>query len=373
MRHAADSTSRANETDWPERCRHWIAKSEPNVSRRRREREKNPLFLTGHGLSIRVDKGCLTIRDGNTHYPAEERTWRFFNGSLDIPPSLVVIDGSGEITMDALDWLAAQNVSLIRLRWDGQFISVVSAGGQAASFEKVYRQERTRKDPVARLKFASNLIREKAHYTATTLESHFPRSTISERAMRHIRGRIRLLERREPRTIQELLGIEGAIAAEYFRAWGAIKLDWRITKRHPIPNEWTKYTSRAALRENSYRNYRATHPVNAMLNYAYGVLTARKQIQLIGDGYDPMIGILHDRSNEPGSRPAFVLDHMEPMRPVVDRAVLEIINNESLSGSDFSIQHDGACRLNPELARHVARLAILHYGFVSDTEWLKPG
>lgn len=56
--------------------------------------------------------------------------------------------------------------------------------------------------------------------------------------MQHIKGRIMVLERREPRTIQELLGIEGAIAAEYFRARAAIKLDWRITERHPIPDEW---------------------------------------------------------------------------------------------------------------------------------------
>lgn len=108
-----------------------------------------------------------------------------------------------------------------------------------------------------------------------------------------------------------------------------------------------------------------------MLNYAYGVLTGRKQIQLIGDGYDPRICILHDRIDDPGCRPAFVLDHMEPMRPVVDRAVLEIITNETLSGSDFSIQHDGASRLNPELARHVAQLALQHYSVVSDTEWLR--
>jgi CRISPR/Cas system-associated endonuclease Cas1 len=63
---------------------------------------------------------------------------------------------------------------------------------------------------------------------------------------------------------------------------------------------------------------------------------------------------------------------MEPMRPVVDRAVLEIVTNETLSGSDFSSQHDGACRLNPELARHVARLSLQHYAAVSDTEWLRP-
>ena len=55
-----------------------------------------------------------------------------------IPPAFIVVDGSGEITIDAIDWLATQSVPLIRLRWDGCFASVVSAGGQAAASDKVY-------------------------------------------------------------------------------------------------------------------------------------------------------------------------------------------------------------------------------------------
>jgi CRISPR-associated protein Cas1 len=130
---------------WPDRCIYWISETKPKISRPRREREKNPLILTGHGVSIRVDRGCLLVKDGNTHYPSKERMWRFFNGSLDIPPALIVIDGSGEITMGALDWLATQNVPLVRLRWNGEFVSVVTAGGQSASTEKVRWQEDTRK------------------------------------------------------------------------------------------------------------------------------------------------------------------------------------------------------------------------------------
>jgi CRISPR-associated protein Cas1 len=49
---------------------------------------------------------------------------------------------------------------------------------------------------------------------------------------------------------------------------------------------------------------------------------------------------------------------MEPMRPVVDRAVLQIIRDVTFAGTDFLIQHDGVCRLNPELARRVTLLAI---------------
>lgn len=56
--------------------------------------------------------------------------------------------------------------------------------------------------------------------------------------------------------------------------------------------------------------------------------------------------------------PGFVLDQIEPMRPVADRAILELIESVAFCRADFSIQHDGTCRLNPELARRVAQLAV---------------
>jgi CRISPR/Cas system-associated endonuclease Cas1 len=49
---------------------------------------------------------------------------------------------------------------------------------------------------------------------------------------------------------------------------------------------------------------------------------------------------------------------MEPIRPVVDRAILELVKTTVFRGGDFSIQSDGVCRLNPELARRVAQLAL---------------
>jgi CRISPR-associated protein Cas1 len=97
-----------------------------------------------------------------------------------------------------------------------------------------------------------------------------------------------------------------------------------------------------------------------MLNYAYVVLLARTQVQLIAEGYDPTIGILHGRESERGSYPAFALDRMEPMRPVVDRAILELVKTSTFSGGDFSIQPDGVCRLNPELARRIVQIALVH-------------
>ena len=347
-----------SEVSWASRADFWLEESEPKTIRRRREREKHPLILTGHGLSLRVDKGCLLVRDGNTHYPADRREWRFFKGALDIPPAFIILDGSGEITLDAMDWLATQDVPLIRLRWDGEFSSIVTSSGQAASSELVRWQVDTRDDPAARVDFALKLIQKKASNTAATMESHVPRSNIWDSAMYGIQRRIALLEDIQPKSVIDVLGFEGGIAADYFRAWSAIRLKWKATKRYPIPKEWQQYTSRSAVRERQHKNNRATHPVNAMLNYAYAVITARTQVQLIADGYDPRIGILHDNKRRRGTYPAFALDHIEPIRPVVDRAILELIDTKTFTGADFSVQDDGVCRLNPEFARRVAQLSL---------------
>jgi CRISPR-associated protein Cas1 len=354
-----------NSHTYANRCAFWIAESAPKFSRRLREREAIPLILTGHGLSLRVNKGSLLVRDGHTHYPAAQREWRFFNGALDIPPTIVVIDGSGDITMDAIDWLARHRVPLMRIRWDGQFSSIVTSGGQAANSSKVHWQQQTRENPRARLKFATDLIRQKANNTLLTLEQHLPRSPLWDKACKNVAIRTELLKRDPPRTFAHLLGIEGSIAADYFRVWSVLSIKWKPLKRYPIPKDWATYRSRVALRlgirlrsDGGGYNRGATHPVNAMLNYAYAVLISQTQIRLVIEGYDPTIGIMHEKKALRGINPGFALDHMEPMRPVVDRAVLQLIDAVTFTGADFSIQHDGVCRMNPQLARRVAQLAL---------------
>jgi CRISPR/Cas system-associated endonuclease Cas1 len=51
------------------------------------------------------------------------------------------------------------------------------------------------------------------------------------------------------------------------------------------------------------------------------LLIAQTQIRLIVEGFDRTIGIMHEKKALRGINPGFALDHMEPMRLVVDRAV----------------------------------------------------
>lgn len=346
-------------SEWAERSDYWL-KSVINTKpkRSRREREPQPLILTGHGLSLCVEQGRLVIRDGNTHYPAERREYRYFKGSLDLPPRIVVLDGHGSLTLDALDWLAEQNVPLIRVRWNGSFLSLVTSGGQSADPKKYAWQLEARQDDAKRLSFALPIIREKLQNALVTLQSHLPQSRDREMAEQKTSGFLDSLKSAPPKSLKDLLAIEAQAASAYFRAWRHIDLKWKSMSRYPIPDDWREYLSRSSLYGGSkMENVFATHPVNAMLNYAYTVLLGQMQLKAIVDGYDPMVGIIHTRkrSRFGPMRPSFALDIMEPMRPVLDRAVLKLVREETFSGADFLLQSDGVCRLNWELARRVAQ------------------
>jgi CRISPR-associated protein Cas1 len=49
-------------------------------------------------------------------------------------------------------------------------------------------------------------------------------------------------------------------------------------------------------------------------------------------------------------QPAIVFDLMEPLRPIVDRSMLQFVQAHTFHAADFTIRSDGVCRLNqPEL------------------------
>jgi CRISP-associated protein Cas1 len=79
-------------------------------------------------------------------------------------------------------------------------------------------------------------------------------------------------------------------------------------------------------------------------------LKAKFGSKRFSDGYDPTIGIMHEGSDRSSK---FIFDLMEPERPKVDRAVLDIVKGHVFDPADFVIRTDGVCRLNPEMARMV--------------------
>jgi len=86
-----------------------------------------------------------------------------------------------------------------------------------------------------------------------------------------------------------------------------------------------------------------TDPVNALLSYAYTLITHECASALQGVGLDPYVGFLHQ--DRPG-RLSLALDLLEEFRsPWADRFVLTLINRKQIQLNDFVTEASGAVRL----------------------------
>jgi CRISPR-associated protein Cas1 len=361
----------SEDDDWLVRNKHWISEAERAARpRRRRERQKEPLILCGHGVSLRIDGGTLLIRNGLTHYPQQRDEFRFFKGDPALPPRVIMLDGSGSLSFDVLDWLAEQRVALIRIDWKGEVVTVLANSGFSADQAKLRWQLETRADPARRIEFASKLIAQKIANSIQTLETVIPASRSQKGAILRLRREHQRLQARYPDSVPKLLGIEGRAAAAYFKAWEGVPLRWKARARRPIPESWRAIGPRSAVRDGEAANVRASHPLNAILNYAYTAISNKLQVEAVAPGYDPTLGIMHQGYQ--GS-PALVFDLMEPHRPKVDAAVLAFALSETFTGADFVIRSDGVVRLAPQLARRICQLAHIGGGQgVDETRRLVP-
>lgn len=126
-----------------------------------------------------------------------------------------------------------------------------------------------------------------------------------------------------------LRGLEGVCANAYFAVFDEMLLhnrqDFRFqarSRRPPLNN------------------------VNALLSFAYMLLSKDCAAALESVGLDSFVGFLH--TGRPG-RQSLALDLMEELRPcVADRFVVSLINNRQLHGKDFERQESGAVRLTDE-------------------------
>ncbi|WP_421935596.1 CRISPR-associated endonuclease Cas1 [Phenylobacterium sp.] len=269
-----------------------------------------------------------------------------------------MLDGSGSISFDVLTWLSEQNMPLVRLDYQGGVVSVIGGSGFAMQPEKLLWQFETRNDPTRRLEFSRQLIREKLTGTLTTLREVIPSRRERDLAVAKAETTIVRIDAGHFSSVDELRIAEATCAASYFSAWQGLPLRWRQKIKHPIPDDWLTIGPRNTLgKKGRYlSNRNARHPVNAVLNYAYGMLRSQVHIEAVAAGFDPGRGVMH-HDRDDGDAFAWVFDMIEPRRAEVDAKVLKFMLDTPLKGADFVIRSDGVCRLVPQLARRVAELA----------------
>ena len=128
-------------------------------------------------------------------------------------------------------------------------------------------------------------------------------------------------------SLDALRGLEGAGATLYFSVF-----DQMLLGEKPFF-------------QFSGRNRRPPQdPANALLSFAYSLLTHDCASALESVGLDSYVGFLH--RDRPG-RTSLALDLIEELRPcMADRFVLTLVNNRVVGKSDFDIQENGAVFLN---------------------------
>src|SRR5271157_2840082 len=76
---------------WAARSSMWRTRVEKASARRTKRAKPAPaLTLAGHGVSLRIAGGALTIQAGFTHYPQKRETIRFFKGDLSLPERIIL-------------------------------------------------------------------------------------------------------------------------------------------------------------------------------------------------------------------------------------------------------------------------------------------
>lgn len=339
--------------EWALRSEFWLSQSANSIKpRKRRERNSNALILTGHGNSMRIENGALLIKQGFSHYPQKAQCYRYFPGSRDIPERILLLDGSGSLSFDVLSWLGKQGIALARIKWTGEVAIVVNGTGYASDRAKVDWQIEQRDHDDKRKAFAIDLVTRKLAGSIETLERHVPESRKKANALAWHRNAVTRLEQEHFSTVNDLRGIEGQAATLYFGSWQGLPIKW--SGKRPVPDDWHHYDIRSSMANGPKpQNRNASHPLNAMLNYAYTVKLAQMQIQAIADGYDPTIGIMHHGRR---GKPSYIFDLIEPERPKIDAAILQFVADQTFTAADFVLRKDGGCRLSPQLARMIAQL-----------------
>jgi CRISPR-associated protein Cas1 len=239
----------------------------------------------------------------------------------------VVVVGNVQVSTQALETLAANEIDVSYVTGHGRFIGAfVAAPAKNVSLRE--SQYRTWSDPGACLELAKAVIRAKLSNQRTllmrSLRGDDARGS-DEPAARGLWNLLRSVD--DVGSMEALLGIEGQGAALYFGEFG------RFLKQLPNGKRF----------DFTCRNRRPPRdPVNALLSFAYAMLTKDCFAAVCTVGFDPYKGFFHQGRH---GKPSLALDLMEEFRPVIaDSVVVTLINNDILTPEDFVSWHE-SCQL----------------------------
>lgn len=309
----------------------------------------NTLFVTSEGASLYKDHETVVVKVNG-----EKR--------MQVPMlhlGSVVCIGPAYVSPELMAACSEGGIHVAFLSHGGRFLARVEGlpGGNVLLRRQQYRAA---DDDAQSLRISSAMVLGKLTNTRQFL-LHARRDAVEERRepLGAVCDRLAQFIRQLPqaRTVDEVRGLEGIAAKDYFGVFNALikrgEEDFRFSGRSRRP---------------------PLDRVNALLSFGYVLLMQDCTAALSSVGFDPAVGYLHE--DRPG-RLALALDLMEELRvPLVDRLVLALINRAQVAAEDLICDPSGGWRLTDEarkrflVAYQEAKQGTVRHEFLAqDTTW----
>ncbi len=281
---------------------------------------RSSTLVIGDRCSLKIERGDLVIWDGES----ERRFPKVVHGLK----ALVFAGFGGTLSFQVIKWCELQGIGLCTLGWYGEFVGITGTHLSATV-------------DLRRAQFRANSFCVAREILAQKLLSGVSTAKLGKAA--HAKALARL---KSARTVGDLFPIEAEAAISYWDNWA---FDLLFVRRN-WPPQWERFEHRASPISGNGRH--ATHPVNAILNYAYSVGAAHLTRALAAYGFDPACGFLH--ADAPG-RMSLTYDALELLRADIDAALLPWISSRKWKRADFPVTPEGVVRLQTSLAAVVAQ------------------
>ena len=271
---------------------------------------ESSLVIVGPGLKR------LDVQD-------QRLTWQYTSSSQAVAGrqikqiSQIIVLGTPTLSSRFLREVQRNGIAVTLTDRSGRIRSVITGQQHEIRAELLQQQVAVANDVERRLRISQKFVAAKILNFAVLADSMPGRNNDQATGIM-----LRALEQRvlQTKSVEELLGLEGAAAAAWYG---------QFSQRLPSRFSFEKRVSP-----------RASDPINVLLNIAHTTLYRQAGLILEQAGFASTVGVLHRPKD---GFMALAADLQEPFRHLMERAVIETAHQ--LHPSDFSKADDGPFRL----------------------------
>jgi CRISPR-associated protein Cas1 len=279
----------------------------------------NTLYITQEGLYIHHELDLIKV---------EQKNLTLLKVPIHHLQGIVIMSNSG-ISPSLIQKCLQKGIYISYLTPRGKFLGRIEGAnsGNVLLRKKQFRLTENEKLKIAKTLIAGKLQNQRLNLLRTAREMN---DESKEKSLREVASKIEdiIPKLNFVDTIESLRGFEGISAKNYFSVFDHCiinqKEDFSFDKR-------TKRPPRSK--------------VNALLSFAYSILTNDCISACQSVGLDPFIGIMHEE--RPG-RPSLALDLMEEFRPFAERFILTLINRKQIRKNHIEERTGSVYLLNNE-------------------------